>query len=129
MDRGKWTERRAARRGRAVPAPQVDRVPRPPRNLRIAFTLWLVVGVPACLLLWGIWVVTAAFHLRQGYRGSRILLTGMAAMTWLAPLSLLAADGGWWALVSLPVALVTLAAAVLSWTAEVTSYMEALRTR
>lgn len=130
----RWADRRAARRA-AAPAepaePAADPLVRPPQ-LRRAFVLWLVVGVPAVPALTGIVVIAAALNLRAGFRGARIMLTVLAFPSVLVPAGVVAAidelgSAGLLALVAVPAAAVVLTATVLMWHPNVTRHFQAVR--
>jgi hypothetical protein len=111
-----------------------DSVPRPACVDR-AFVLWMVLAVPSVLYLVGIALVVAAFHLRAGYRGARLLFS-IVACFYLLPV-LLTVFGfllssppvpGWLALfVFVPVGIVVTSATVLMWRPEATAYFDAMR--
>jgi lipopolysaccharide export LptBFGC system permease protein LptF len=131
-ERDKWERRRAERRAQPVPAaaPVLER----PANLNRAFVLWLVIGAVTAVALVGIVVVFAAFNLRAGYRGARVLLTVFGAGSFLSPFVVLAVmiGAGRFSVLSLVWLLssaVVIAAVILMWRPEVSAYFATLRSR
>jgi hypothetical protein len=91
-----------------------------------SFVFWMLIGVPTAIALVGIVVIAAAFNMRAGYRGGRVLLTVMAAPSFLTPIGLLTADGapGWALLLLLP-CVVPVIATVLMWHPDASAYFRA----
>jgi len=134
-DRDKWAHRRAVRRAEpAHPAqsPSEAVVPTRPASLNRAFVLWMVVGVPTVVALIGIVIIAAAFNLRAGYRGARIMLTVLGAPSFISPVVIVggmvsSGEFSMYALLPLTFSAVVVAAVVLMWRPEVTSYFRAMR--
>jgi hypothetical protein len=86
----------------------------------------MLIGVLTAIALVGIAIIAAAFTMRAGYRGARVLLTVIAAPSFLAPIGLLTADGtpGWALLLLLPCA-VPIIATVLMWHPDASAYFRA----
>jgi hypothetical protein len=70
----KWQRRRARRRAAGAFGEERVLFEQPP-SLKVAFALWLVIGIPSILGLVGMVIVGAAFRLRNGSRSARVLLT------------------------------------------------------
>lgn len=110
--------------------------PARPDALNRAFTLWLVVGVPLVLLLVGIVIVAAAFNLRAGYRGARVMLTAIAVMGATTAVLRVAAfavvpdvpaAAALFAVPGLVFGALVVTATVLMWRPEVTEHFRVLR--
>ena len=134
-DRDKWAHRRAVRRAEpARPAESLSAavVPARPASLNRAFVLWMMVGIPTVVALIGIVIIAAALNLRAGYRGARVMLTVLGAPSFIAPVSIVAGmvfSGGFsvYAVLPLIFSAVVIAAVILMWRPEVTSYFRAMR--
>jgi hypothetical protein len=135
----KWARRRATRRAEPPPSEQPPSesspseqlvIPRPV-NLTRAFVLWVVAGVVTIPAVVGIVVLIAAFNLRVGYRGARIVLTVVFAFSFVTPLAIVGglASDGFEPLMLLPLTFSALVAAavVLMWQPDVSAYLRAAR--
>ncbi|WP_162788741.1 hypothetical protein [Amycolatopsis albispora] len=138
----KWAERREARRrqGEAELADlrgQVVLGPERPKSLRLAFVLWMVIGVPLVIGLVGIVIVAAAVNLRAGYRGARVWLTAfgvlavfqLVGVVWVA-LDLMSSNKlvyPQFVPIALIFPIVALVATVSMWQRDTTEYMRQLR--
>jgi len=134
----KWERRRSARRTQPAPAvpsaPVSPSGPVRPVSLDRAFVLWMVIGVPAVVGLVGIVIIAAAFNLRAGYRGARVLLTLFALPSFFGLIGVVVAVLAgqapvWVVLVVLPSCALVITASVLMWRLDVNEYFHAMRTR
>lgn len=94
----------------------------------------MIVGVPTVPVIIGIVIVLAAFSLRAGYRGARILLTVLGAPWLISPVTVpmtMIANPAYAAYLLIPLgfAAMVIAAVVLMWRPEVTACFDATRTR
>lgn len=100
--------------------------PEQPKSLRLAFGLWVAVGIPLVVVLVGVVILFAAANLRAGYRGARIWLTafGIAA----AVQFVVAITGGFgFQLLWLLPDTAALAATIAMWQRDTTEYLRQLR--
>ncbi|WP_206796104.1 hypothetical protein [Amycolatopsis sp. MtRt-6] len=130
VDRDKWTRRRDARR--AHPTPLAAAAPDRPANLRRAFVVWMVIGVVTVPLIIGIIIVFAAFNLRAGYRGARVMLTVIGAGSPVSVPVILGAmiwSGNFDAIALIPLGFTSavFAAVFLMWRPDVTAWFRAQR--
>ncbi|MFI6024487.1 hypothetical protein [Amycolatopsis magusensis] len=137
----KWAERREARRAGEPPASGELREgwvwgPERPRSLRIAFVLWMVLGIPLVIAIVGIVIVLAAINLRAGYRGARVWLTvlfGLSVLQFVGGLVVIIAlgvrgelDSALPLLLLVPAGIAT-AAMIATWHPDTTAYLRELR--
>ena len=120
----KWERRRAARR--STPATEIER----PWCVDRSFVFWMLIGVPTAIGLIGIVIILAAFNMRAGYRGARVMLTVIGAGSFLTPVvvvtAVVSSGNAWPGLLLLIPSGVIITATVLMWRPEASEYFRAV---